>query len=257
MTVPARVPIDAAMYGASARAISELPLDWSFKGVPASWWGRTPAQIVAEAPHLFESGLTGPVCVLRSEALTHNLETMARWCDDRGVELAPHGKTHMSPQLVARQLAVGARAVTVATVAKAAVFRAFGVRHLVLANELVETAGLGWVSCELDRDPDMRFSCWVDSVRGVDLMKAALADARRHVDVCVELGMPGGRTGCRSAGDVDDVARAVVASPRLRLVGVAGYEAALTQELTDDAVAAVASHLAGLRATVIRLGALF
>ncbi|PRC49448.1 amino acid deaminase, partial [Mycobacterium sp. ITM-2017-0098] len=117
--------------------------------------------------------------------------------------------------------------------------------------------GLRWVSAELDRDPDMRFTCWVDSVRGVELMTAALAEAHWRVDVCVELGMPGGRTGCRSAHDVDAVARAVVASPRLRLVGVAGYEAGLSQELTDDAMAAVASHLADLRATVIRLGALF
>lgn len=257
MTVPSRAPIDAAVYGEAVRALSGQPLDWSFKGVPAQWWGHTPAQIEAEAPDLFTSGVTGGVCVLRREALTHNMETMAGWCRERGVELAPHGKTHMSPQLAARQLAAGASAITVATVAQAAVYRAFGVRHLILANELVDTAGLRWVSAELDRDPDMRFTCWVDSVRGVELMTAALAGRRRRVDVCVELGMPGGRTGCRSADDVDDVARAAAASPRLRLVGVAGYEAALTQELTGDAMAAVAAHLASLRASVIRLAALF
>ncbi len=257
MTVPARAPIDTALYGNAARALSVQPLDWSFKGVPVPWWGHTPAQIVARAPNLFESGLTGPICVLRADALTHNLETMAGWCRERGVELAPHGKTHMSPQLAARQLAAGACGITVATVAQAAAYRAFGVRHLILANELVDAAGLHWLSAELDRDPDMRFTCWVDSVQGVELMTKALAGARRPVDVCVELGMPGGRTGCRSDGAVDAVAGAVVASPRLRLIGVAGYEAALNQELTDDAIAAVASHLADLRATVIRLAALF
>jgi D-serine deaminase-like pyridoxal phosphate-dependent protein len=257
MTVPARAPIDATVYGSAAGALSEQPLDWSFTGVPPSWWGQTPAQIVAQAPELFESGLAGPVCVLRNDALTHNVETMAGWCHERGVELAPHGKTHMSPQLAVRQLAAGASAITVATVAQAAVYRAFGVRHLILANELVEAAGLRWVSSELDRDPDMRFTCWVDSMRGVELMTAALAGAQRRVDVCVEVGMPGGRSGCRSPGDVDDVARAVVASPRLRLVGVAGYEAALTQELTDDAMTAVATYLASLRSSVIRLAALF
>jgi D-serine deaminase-like pyridoxal phosphate-dependent protein len=252
MTVPSQVPIDAV----AVHALSERTLDWSYKSMPAQWWGRTPAEIVAQAPVLSDSGATGPVCVLRADALIHNLEAMARWCRARGVELAPHGKTHMSPQLAARQLNAGACGITVATVGQAAVYRAFGVGTLILANELVDTAGLRWLDTELDRDPDMRFTCWVDSVRGVELMTAGLAGAGRPVDVCVELGMPAGRTGCRSIDDVDDVARAVIASPRLRLVGAAGYEAAVSQDVTGDALAAVASHLAALRAAVIRLAPL-
>lgn len=238
-------------------ALAEEPLDWSHKGIPPSWRGRSVTEIAEQAPNLFDAGVTGPLCVLRAEALAHNLQTMAGWCRARGVELAPHGKTHMSPQLAARQLSAGATAVTVATVSQVMVFREFGFRALVLANELVDTAGLRWLSAELDRDPEMRFVCWVDSVRGVELMTTALAGAQRPVDVCVEVGLPGGRTGCRSAPEADDVARAAVASPRLRLVGVAGYEAALGQSLDDNFVGAVADHLADVRATVVRLSPLF
>ena len=86
-------PISAAAVGALADEV----IDWRFKGLPSAWWGRTPAQICAEAPGLFAAGAVGPVCVLRSEALRHNLTAMAGWCRDRGVELAPHGKTHMAP----------------------------------------------------------------------------------------------------------------------------------------------------------------
>ncbi|WP_349270629.1 amino acid deaminase [Mycolicibacterium parafortuitum] len=261
MTGPGIAPIDDAVYRAAVRRESERPLDWRFKGVPPRWWGRTPAQITAEAPVFDpdapEGGAPGPVCVLRADAVAHNLATMAQWCRARGVELAPHGKTHMAPQLAARQLDAGACAITVATVSQAAVFRAFGVRNLVLANELVDAAGLRWVAAELDRDPTMRFVCWADSVRGVELMTAALAGARRPVPVCVEIGLPGGRSGCRTADEVDDVARAVVASPRLELVGVAGYEAAIAQSLAPESMAAVAAHLRDVRAAVLRLAALF
>lgn len=250
-------PREGAFDDNKVAALSDQPLDWSHKGIPAFWWGRSPAEIVAQAPYLFGAGFGGPVCVLREEALAHNLETMAVWCRAHGVELAPHGKTHMAPQLAARQLSVGATAVTVATVGQAAVFRAFGFRELLLANELVDEAGLRWLSAELDSDPSVRFVCWVDSVRGVELMTAALAGAQRPVDVCVEVGLPGGRTGCRTASEADEVARAAVASPRLRLVGVAGYEAALGQSLDDDLVGAVAAHLADVRAAVVRLSALF
>ena len=147
-------------------ALAEEPLDWRFKGLPASWWGRTPAQICAAAPNLVDDGAVGPLCVLRAEALTHNLATMAGWCRDRGVELAPHGKTHMAPQLLAHQFEAGACAVTVATVSQVRTYRAFGVRDFILANELVDAAALRWVAAELTADPDFTLVCWVDSVAG-------------------------------------------------------------------------------------------
>ena len=157
---------------------------------------------------------------------------------------------------MARQLDAGACAVTAATVSQLRVYRAFGVRDVVLANELVDDAGLRWLSAELDADPEFRLVCWVDSVRGVELMTSALASAGagRPVDVCVEVGMSGGRTGCRAARDVDQVARAAARSPRLRLVGVSGYEAALGH---DVSLARVTEFLGELRAAVLRLSALF
>ncbi len=248
-------PINAAAIA----ALADEPLDWRFKGLPASWWGRSPAQIVAAAPNLFDDGTVGPICVLRADALGHNLATMADWCRERGVELAPHGKTHMAPQLFARQLDGGACAITAATLSHVRTYRAFGVRDVVLANELVDAAGLRWLAAELDAHPGFSLMCWVDSVRGVELMTEALASAGagRPVDVCVEVGMPGGRTGCRTRDAVDEVARAAAESPRLRLIGVAGYEAALGHDVGPDALARVKDYLAEMRAAVLRLKALF
>ncbi len=243
-------------HAAFAALAGEL-LDWRFKGLPPGWQDATVAEVLAAAPVFSEAGPTGPVCVLRESALAHNLAVMATWCRDRGVLLAPHGKTHMSPQLFARQSAAGACAVTVATIGQARVYRAFGADAIVLANELVEPAGLAWLAGELDADPGFRAVCWVDSVRGVELMTEALTGATRSLDVCVEVGVPGGRTGCRTAAEVDEVARAAAASPRLRLVGVAGYEAARSQDVGPEATAAVRAYLAELRAALSRLAPLF
>jgi D-serine deaminase-like pyridoxal phosphate-dependent protein len=249
----------APINTAAVAALADEPLDWRYKGVPASWWERTPAEIRSQAPNLFDDGALGPICVLRADALTHNLAVMARWCRNRGVELAPHGKTHMAPQLFARQLDAGACGITAATLSQVRIYRAFGVRDVVLANELVEPAGLRWLAAELAADSDFRLVCWVDSVRGVELMTSALASAGavRPVDVCVEVGMPGGRTGCRGPAAVDEVARAAAQSPRLRLIGVAGYEAALGHDIAPDAVATVIGYLGDMRAAVLRLAALF
>lgn len=247
--------MQALINRSAVAALGDQRVDWRHKGLPVAWTGRMAAEIRAERPDLFAAGPLGPICVLRADALEHNLTTMAGWCARHGVELAPHGKTHMAPQLVARQFEAGACAVTAATISQVRTFRAFGVREVLLANELVDAAGLAWLAAELDGDPDFHLTCWVDSVRGVRLMTDALnaADAHRPVDVCVELGATGTRTGCRDDGDADAVAAAALASPRLRLVGVAGYEAALGHDVSPAGVRAVRAFLERMRATAMRL----
>jgi D-serine deaminase-like pyridoxal phosphate-dependent protein len=242
---------------AVAAAATE-PVDWRFKGLPASWAGRTPAQIRAERPDFFADGPFSPVCVLDGPAVANNLATMARWCVQHGVQLAPHGKTHMAPALLAMQFRAGACAVTAATISQVRTFRAFGVREVVLANELVDRAGLRWLATELNADAHFHLLCWVDSVAGVVIMERELqaAGLARPLAVCVEVGAPGGRTGCRTAADVDAVARAVGSARHLRLAGVAGYEAALGHDVSPPALTVIRRYLQTMRDTAIRLAPL-
>lgn len=255
VTVNDRATVDPI----AVAALGDQRIDWRFKGLPPAWWGRTVAEVrdVGEDP--FAVGSLGPLCTLDAAALADNTAAMATWCAERGVDLAPHGKTHMAPQLFALQAAAGACAVTVASVSQAAVYRAFGATPVIIANEVVDPAGLSWLARELDDHPDVEVICWVDSVRGVELMTAALraAGAQRPLDVCVEIGQPGGRTGCRGSAAVDEVARAAAASDRLRLVGIAGYEAVLGHAVTPDAYAGVRAYLGELRSAVLRSRALF
>ena len=235
-------------------ALADEPVDWRFKGLPPSWTGRTPRQICADRPALFDDGPTGPVCVLHADALTHNLTTMADWCRDAGSRSRRTARRTWHRSCSPASSTPAHAAITAATVSQVRVCRAFGVRDVILANQLVDPGGLRWLAGELDRDPEFGFVCWVDSVPGVQAMAAELATcATRPVDVCVEVGMASGRTGCRSAAAVDDVARAVVACPYLRLVGVAGYEAALGHDVSVEALSSVTEFLGDMRSAVQRL----
>jgi D-serine deaminase-like pyridoxal phosphate-dependent protein len=174
---------------------------------------------------------------------------MARYCQRHGVTLAPHATTPMAPQIVERQLKAGAWGITVATVQEARVFRAVGARRLLLANELLEPRAVEWVAGELATDPDFEFYCLVDSLEGVARLNAALdrADAARPLDVLLELGTPGGRAGCRSLEEAREIAGAVRAAPHLRLVGLEGYEGAVSAPTFPERVAAVDRFLLELR----------
>ncbi|MGA6154442.1 amino acid deaminase [Stenotrophomonas sp. NPDC087984] len=213
---------------AALTALARERVDHRFKGLPPSAEGLTVGELAAERRSLFTGGFTTPVLALSAEALEHNLVAMERYSAAHGLAFAPHGKTSMAPQLFERQLAHGAWGITAAVPTQVRVYRAFGIQRIFLANEVVDATALHWLAAELDADPDFRFIAYVDSVRGVELMDAALreAGARRPVDVVVELGGgEGARTGVRTEAECRAVADAVGATGTLRLVGVAGYEA--------------------------------
>ncbi|MCM3806167.1 amino acid deaminase [Streptomyces sp. DR7-3] len=208
-------------------ALARERVDHRFKGLPPNAEGLTVGELAAERRSLFTGGFTTPVLALSAEALEHNLVAMERYSAAHGLAFAPHGKTSLAPQLFERQLAHGAWGITAAVPTQVRIYRAFGIQRIFLANEVVDAAALRWLAAELDADPDFRFIAYVDSVRGVELMDAALreAGARRPVDVVVELGGgEGARTGIRTEAQCATVADAVAATGTLRLVGVAGYE---------------------------------
>ncbi|MFJ4104476.1 amino acid deaminase [Amycolatopsis japonica] len=235
---------------AAVAAVREERVDWRFRSVAPSLSGLTIGEAAARGAKLFEDGFLGPFVVLDEEAVEHNLRTMAAWCAERGVALAPHGKTTMAPQLFERQLKHGSWGITCANAGHLRIYRAFGVSRILLANQLLDPSGLKWLAAELDADDDFEFVCWVDSVRGVELMTEALRGARRKVDVLVELGAEGGRTGVRDTGTALAVAEAAHASPALRLRGSGGYEGALSHHTDEKSLQLISSYVDGLRELV-------
>lgn len=217
--------------------------------------GDLPVASVAEQGwNVLAGDLLLPALVLKESALAHNLEAMASFCREHGVDIAPHGKTTMAPQIVWRQLDAGAWAITAATTSQVMAFRSFAVPRVVLANEVVEPRAIAWLSAELDADPAFDLYLLADSPAAV----AALAGARgtrftRPLQVLVELGFAGGRTGCRTIEQAVEVARAVVEAPGLELAGVEGYEGIIHAERDADAIAAVDRFLSQLRELAERL----
>jgi D-serine dehydratase len=209
----------------------------------------TAAALGTQRPPALGGGFTMPLLVLRDSALRHNAGAMADWCAAAGVRLAPHGKTTMAPQLFARQLDAGAWGITAATISQVQVYRSFGISRILIANELTDPAGIGWLAAELSSDSDWECFAYVDSVAGAGLLDAGLAagGASRPLPVFVELGFPGGRTGCRSVAEALAVAAAVEQAGHLVLAGAAGYEGGLGQDAEPETLAAVADYCGRLR----------
>ncbi|MFD9813516.1 alanine racemase [Streptomyces sp. NPDC059080] len=165
-----------------------------------------------------------PELRLNLPALDHNVQLMADWCRDQDVELAPHIKTTMTRPIVERQMAAGAWGVTVATVTQADSALEWGIRRVIIANQVIHRADLALIRRRLDEMPGLEVYCFVDSLSGVGLARSAMDGAPHSLRVLIDIGADGCRTGVREPAAARDLATAVQASPGLLLAGVAGYE---------------------------------
>ena len=234
--------------------ILDEPIDWRYKSFPVG--PPIPLRAVRERGwNVLGSDFIPPVLVLKDSALRHNNEVLASFCGRRNISLAPHGKTSMAPQLLQMQFEAGAWAVTAATIGQVRIWRHFGVNRVILANELVDPASMNWVASELGRDPDFEFFCLVDSTAGAQLLESTLAqaNANRPLNVLVELGVAGGRTGCRTLEEARQVAQAIANSHHLALAGVESFEGVIHADQIGTSLEAVDSLLADLRTLVIDL----
>jgi D-serine deaminase-like pyridoxal phosphate-dependent protein len=245
-------PDPATIDAGALAALAAEPLTWADKGVPPELWERPSAEVAALRVPL--SRFPTPLLTLSAPALRHNVSVLASWCAERGLDLAPHGKTTMAPRLWADQLAAGAWAITLANLPQLAVARAFGVSRVLIANAIISPLSLRWIADQLAADERTQVITWADDVRTVAVMEEALAayapslgSAYRPVDVLVELGGRGGRTGARDAVSATEIARAIAEAPHLRLAGVGGSEAALATDSDAASLTAVRDFLTSLR----------
>lgn len=240
--------------------LGAVELSWRHKAVPAGAHGQTAAGYVASGPGL--DTLQTPLLTLDAKAMAGNVAEMARWCAAKGVLLAPHGKTTMAPQMWREQLIHGAWGITLANASQLRVGHAFGLKRVMVANSLTDPQAISWLARH--QGPDFRVVSWVDSLATVALQEAILAGTPASetpasepgmsgdrpaaaLDVIVELGATGGRTGARSVAAALEIARAVSASAHLRLVGVGGYEGSLAHTADDGALTTVRGYLNGIK----------
>jgi len=221
------------------------------KGFPHAEPPLRRSAVPAQRWNLWAGDLPLPLAVVSSGALRHNLAWMQAFARDRGLELAPHGKTTMSPQLFRAQLDHGAWGMTVATLAQLRVAVDSGARRVVVANQVLQRADL----IELDRllrvTPGLRVLFLLDSPAQLQAIE------RLHLpsvfEVLLELGTSGGRTGVRGHEAAVQLARQAHASPAVRLAGVECYEGLKVQGEDDADHLATRGWMERMRSLAVQL----
>jgi D-serine dehydratase len=210
--------------------LAERELNPTGKGLGDVSSGLPIAETARLGWKLLREDISLPVAVLSSSRLQHNLDWMSAFIGSYGLKLAPHGKTTMSPALFHRQLAHGAWGITLATAPQVQAAYHFGVRRVIMANQLVGRANMAIIS-RLLQNPEFDFFVIVDSAANVKQLGQFFAQAGQRLNLLLELGVDGGRTGVRNEQDRAAVLEAIAGYPQsLSLAGIEVYEGVLKDE---------------------------
>jgi len=197
-----------------------------FKGFPLGHHALHRSEVGQAGWNVLAGDLPLPIALLKRNAIDHNLAWMQRQVRHWNIDLAPHGKTTMSPQLFTRQLEAGAWGITFATVNQLAIGVAAGVRRALIANQVIADSDLGAIQRLLSEHAGLRIAFLVDSPAQLALIEAWSVRHPGSVtfDVLLEIGIQGGRTGCRTHDDAVALAARLHASAAVALVGIECYE---------------------------------
>ena len=227
-------------------------LDHRTKGFPVLAAATSPDQIGSLGWRVLDDVMPYPLATLRTSALAHNLSWMQDWARRKGVHLAPHGKTTMSPELFRMQLQAGAWGITVANVHQLQLALEVGAQRSIIANQVLADADLDGLDALLTRHPTVRVWFLVDSLAQLGVIEdwARRRGSRRCFDVLLELGTDGFRTGCRTHEEALVLARALAASAVVRLGGVECYEGGLATGDSAHDTEAVSALVRRVRSVV-------
>src|SRR5262249_56990025 len=105
-------------------------------------------------PGMVLADVDTPALIIDLDAFERNLRRLADFAGKAGVRLRPHAKTHKSPEVARRQIALGAVGVCCQKVGEAEVMVAGGIDDVLVSNEVAGRRKLARLAALARRGPD-------------------------------------------------------------------------------------------------------
>ncbi len=162
-----------------------------------------------------------PVAILDLDRLEANLQSLQAYADLHAIALWPHTKTHKSPEIGLRQIAIGARGLTVAKTGEAEVFHEAGA-----ARVLVHYPPFGtdkWDRLARLAAAGLELTVAVDGLAPADGLSAALVRHGASAELLVEMDVGLHRTGQVTSAGALDLAQRLSSLPGVEVAGISCY----------------------------------
>jgi 3-hydroxy-D-aspartate aldolase len=167
------------------------------------------------------SAVDTPALVVDLDAFERNLAKMAEATRRMGVKLRGHAKTHKSPIIARRQMALGAVGVCCQKVSEAQAMVEGGVDDVLVSNEVAGAAKLARLA-GLARQANVMVC--TDDAANVAEIAAAAEQAGVRIGTLVEIDVGASRCGVPAGEAAADLARLIAGNKHLRFAGLQAYQ---------------------------------
>lgn len=161
-----------------------------------------------------------PIVTIDLDVMEANIARMQRACDDVGVGLRPHIKTHKIPEIARLQIEAGARGIACQKLGEVAVMQAAGLDDIFLTYNILGQA-------KLERLYEMasqgRLLTLCDNERVARGLSEGLQGLDYPLPVLVECDTGSGRNGTQTPDETAELALLVERLPNLRFAGLMTY----------------------------------
>ncbi len=115
--------------------IQNTILDRRTKGIPGSSEPFPLKELKNKKWNILKEDMPMPLMVLKQKNYLHNLKTFSNYLEKHNLDIAPHGKTTMAPQIFSEQIKHGAWGITAGAINQIQVMFDFGIKKVLLANQ--------------------------------------------------------------------------------------------------------------------------
>jgi D-serine deaminase-like pyridoxal phosphate-dependent protein len=167
------------------------------------------------------SGPDTPVPVIDLDRVERNIAKAQAYCDQHGLRLRPHIKTHKLPVLAHKQLTAGAIGITCQKISEAAVMAASGIDDILLTYNIVSDSKLPALTQLIWATEHLTIA--LDNDVAVNLAGRAALQAGRELDILVEFESGKLRTGVLTPEQALTLAKTILATKHLNFAGFMTY----------------------------------
>ncbi len=192
-----------------------------------------------------------PSLLVFEDRLETNLQRMQSACDEAGIDLRPHIKTHKLVPVARRQIELGAKGLTCAKLGEAEAMLPSGVREIFLAHSLVDHRQAPRIAALAEQLDELRLA--VTSEAHLEALISLIHNVGLKLPVMLAIDTGLNREGIRALESAQRIASRIDAEPLLELTGFYTHEGQFYgkdhSNRTSD-VETLLTHICGVRDTI-------
>jgi D-serine deaminase-like pyridoxal phosphate-dependent protein len=168
------------------------------------------------------SELDTPALVVDLDGLESNIETLQRACNELGIDLRVHTKTHKTPEIARMQVAAGAIGIVSQKLGEAEAMAAAGMEDILIVYNIVGKPKLERLT-RLVKSGTTTLTLAADSATTVEGISRQAAADGCSVRMIVEMDTGNHRCGVQSPQETLELAQLIDRLPGLEFMGVMTY----------------------------------